>query len=210
MAIKVIRKIENTCKTEKRPRWYPSVLVECSNCWKQYPMLKKYIWKRQYCASCANKIRCTKPPELRARYHKRHWHHMKWTHFYKKRTSMLWRCNYSSVHWFKNYGGRWIKCLWNSFEEFRDDMYDSYLEHYKIHWEDTTLDRIDVNWDYCKENCRRLTMAEQQKYKRNNRVFTYLWITYPTLKWLCEKFWKDYHCVFERLKRWWSIEKAMS
>lgn len=60
----------------------------------------------------------------------------------------------------------WIKCLWNSFEEFKNDMYDSYLEHVKEFWEkQTTIDRIDSNWNYCKENCRRATIGEQARNK---------------------------------------------
>lgn len=30
-----------------------------------------------------------------------------------------------------------------------------------------SIDRIDVNGNYCPENCRWITMAEQQKNKRN-------------------------------------------
>lgn len=39
--------------------------------------------------------------------------------------------------------------------------------------EELTLDRIDVNGDYTPENCRWVTMKEQNKNKRNNRIVKY-------------------------------------
>ena len=46
-------------------------------------------------------------------------------------------------------------------------MWVSYKNHVDEYWEkDTTLDRIDVNWNYCKENCRSATRMEQM-HNRN-------------------------------------------
>lgn len=46
-------------------------------------------------------------------------------------------------------------------------MYESYLDHVAKFWEkETTIDRIDPSWDYCKENCRRATIKEQWYNKR--------------------------------------------
>lgn len=77
------------------------------------------------------------------------------------------RCKYKSNASYKNYGWRWIVCEWKTFEEFKDDMYESYLEHVKKFWEkQTTIDRIDANWNYCKDNCRWATYSEQNRNKR--------------------------------------------
>ena len=51
-------------------------------------------------------------------------------------------------------------------------MYESYLEHCNQYWErQTTIDRIDVDWDYCKENCKRSTFDEQNHNKRNLKSY---------------------------------------
>ena len=95
-----------------------------------------------------------------------HW--MTWTRFYRIYNNMKNRCEYKKYHEFKYYWWRWIKCKWNSFEEFRDDMYASYLCHSLEYWENqTTIDRINVNWNYCIENCRWATYKLQANNKRD-------------------------------------------
>lgn len=78
---------------------------------------------------------------------------------YKIRAGLKKRCYNPKCKSFKDYGDRWITVCdeWiNNFENFYRDMYPSYEKHVKIHWEkNTTIDRIDNNWSYCKENCRR-------------------------------------------------------
>lgn len=82
----------------------------------------------------------------------------------KSRTYVSWenmrkRCN--NPHWngYRRYGGRGIKVCpaWDSFVVFLHDMGDRPLGR--------TLDRVDPDGDYCKENCRWATAYEQ----RHNR-----------------------------------------
>ena len=90
--------------------------------------------------------------------------------FYNIWRSINSRCNKESDSAYYLYGGRGILLEWNSYEEFKNDMYNSYLQHVEEYGEkNTTIDRIDVNGNYCKENCKWATIEEQSYNKRNTR-----------------------------------------
>ena len=91
--------------------------------------------------------------------------------FYNRFILMKARCNNPKNHKYPIYGARGIKCLWKTFEEFRDDMYKSYLRHIEKFGKDTSIDRIDVNGHYCKENCRWATAKEQSVNTRRITTF---------------------------------------
>lgn len=75
------------------------------------------------------------------------------------------------------YGGRGIKICknWLKFENFYKDMGD--MPNKK------TLDRTNNNGNYCKENCRWITIQEQQKNRRDNNKFVGVYFDEYRNKW---------------------------
>lgn len=72
------------------------------------------------------------------------------------------RCTNQSNKSYKNYGGRGISFdpRWGNFEAFLADMGEVP--------DGLSLDRVDVNGPYSKDNCRWATKHEQVTNKRNN------------------------------------------
>ena len=98
---------------------------------------------------------------------------------YNSWRSMFDRCNCQSNKWYKDYGGRGIKVCdrWaekpNGFWNFVEDMnskpsYETYSNGRTRY----SLDRIDVNGDYCPENCRWASQSEQMNNTRRNKKYT--------------------------------------
>jgi len=83
---------------------------------------------------------------------------------YRTLENMIQRCYNLNNSQFKNYGGRGIKICqrWlDSFENFLEDMDRAPGIEYSI-------DRIDNDGDYCKENCKWATPKEQLQNTRRN------------------------------------------
>ncbi len=103
-------------------------------------------------------------------------HGFKGTRFYAIWGGMKSRCTNPNKDGYERYGGRGIKICkkWNNFINFKNDMYNLYLEHcLEFGIQNTTIDRIDSNKNYCKENCRWATMKEQSRNTSTNRIITY-------------------------------------
>lgn len=92
-------------------------------------------------------------------------HGMTGTRFYFTYNSLFGRCYNEKDKSYPDYGGRGIKVCreWEeSFTNFYNDMFSGYSD-------DLTLDRIDVNKDYCKENCRWIPKSRQAQGTRKRK-----------------------------------------
>jgi len=96
------------------------------------------------------------------------------TPFYRKYLHIRSRCIFTWDKDYRNYGARGIKFEWTSYQDFKKDMYESYVKHVEKHGKkNTTIDRINVNGNYCKQNCRWATVKQQINNTRFNRIILY-------------------------------------
>lgn len=106
----------------------------------------------------------------------------------------------------KGYGKRGITICdeWRNYESFaqwaRENGYEDGL----------TIERIDVNGNYCPDNCTWITHDQQARNRRTTH-----WVVYNGAKMslaeACEKAGLPYKQVFERIaKRGWTVDKALS
>lgn len=140
---------------------------------------------------------------------KKHW--MSGTRFYRIYHHIWNRCNREKNDNYNRYWWKWIKILWNCFEEFKNDMYDSYIELSNKIWEKyVSIERLDNNKSYSKENCKWIHINEQQKNRRCNHYITYKWKTHNLREW-AKILWLGEVVLRNRIVvRKWSIEKAFT
>lgn len=132
-------------------------------------------------------------------------HGMSGLAIYRTWTSMHTRCYNSKEPSFARYGGRGIAVCehWHKFENFYADMGIKPSRHH-------SLERVDNDGNYCKENCTWATKKEQSRNKRNN-----LFVTINGNKMVlidaCRKANLSYNAIRARItKLGWSADRALS
>lgn len=121
-------------------------------------------------------------------------HGLSKTRIYRIWMAMKSRCKYRR---YTNYEGRGIKVC----EEWKRDFMEFCSWALKNGYQDNlTIDRIDVDGNYCPENCRWITNDEQQNNRRNNHKVLYLGKEY-TLAQLSRKIGIPESTIWNRVKK---------
>ena len=141
--------------------------------------------RRGHTRSCG----CLRPDATRRSSTK---HGQSYTPEYRAYIEMKNRCLNPDNHAYNSYGGRGILLLWNSLEEFVQDMgLRPTPEH--------SIERIDNNGPYSRENCCWATRKEQSNNRRSTRYVKYegrMW----TLAHLAEHLGLPYQTLYHRVK----------
>lgn len=129
-------------------------------------------------------------------------HNKSYSRIYWVWNAMINRCLNSNANSFKNYGGRGITVCkeWLTFENFYNDM--------GTPLKGSSLDRIDNEKGYCKENCSWTNRSSQNRNRRSN-----IYIEFEGKK-QCAKDWaKEYNLpdtiVSQRIRNGWEPSEAI-
>jgi primosomal protein N' len=130
--------------------------------------------------------------------------------FYGKYSKAMVRITDPKNKDYHNYGGRVLTFKWKNYLDFKKDMYKSYLKHCKIHGKNnTTLERVNNDKGYSKENCRWATFEEQAKNRRTNIYITYKGETMIIADW-ARRLKISRQSVRYRLEKGWDIESIIN
>jgi hypothetical protein len=95
---------------------------------------------------------------------------------YNRWSGMKARCNNPHMDNYKFYGGRGIRVCerWEDFENFKNDMEKSFIEHVsEFGLKNTEIERINNNKGYSKDNCCWKTHFEQSQNTRKNKYISF-------------------------------------
>lgn len=106
------------------------------------------------------------------------------TNFFSRYHGIYRRCNQKTHKDYKRYGGRGIKFEWKRYEDFKRDMYPSFLVHCKKFGKNnTTIERINCNGNYSKKNCIWTTWKKQSLNRRTSKFLTVNGVTRNYSEW---------------------------
>lgn len=119
--------------------------------------------------------------------------------------AMLERCENKNNKSYKDYGDRGVTVC----ERWRES-FASFLEDIGSRPDGHTIERIDVNVGYCKENCRWATRFDQARNKTNSRLLAHGGITKCLSDWAMEKT-SPVTRIKDRIdKLGWTVDEAIS
>jgi hypothetical protein len=118
--------------------------------------------------------------------------------------SMKKRCELQAYFQYPRYGGRGIKLCeeWHNYQNFK-----AWAES-NGYVEGLSIDRINNDGNYEPQNCRWITLQQQNRNKSTNRQVTYNDITLPMCSW-CKVFSLPSSTLERRLDDGWNIKDAL-
>lgn len=116
---------------------------------------------------------------------------------------MMSRCYNKKDKSWKFYGEHGVTVC-NQWHDYRVFKEWAFANGYR---DDLTLDRVDFLGNYEPDNCRWITIQEQQLNKRSNRWLTYRGQTKPMRVWATE-LGINYYVLRSRMMYGWSVERA--
>ena len=127
------------------------------------------------------------------------------TDLYNVWKSMRQRCMNNMSHDYRWYGGNGISICdeWQDYNVFKEWSESSGYR------KGLTIDRIDRTGNYSPDNCRWITIQEQQQNKRNVRKYEYNGDSKSITEW-STLFGLDRRFVANRLDHGWTIEEALT
>lgn len=131
-------------------------------------------------------------------------HGLAGTPTYNTWTGMKARCQVPTNPNYSNYGGRGIKISedWQTFEGFYKDMGESPFKG-------ASIERLDTNGNYCKENCVWADSKTQNSNRRDNVLWEYKGVKYSLAE-LAKLSGLGYKMLSNRLYRSnWSVARAV-
>lgn len=131
-------------------------------------------------------------------------HGLRHSKVYNAWRNMKRRC-YSTVDsHYHSYGGRGITVCGRWLESF-----ENFLQDMGIPEKCLSLDRVDTNGNYSKENCRWATNKQQATNKRNTVMCSLGDLTLPLITW-AEKTGIALPTLYQRLQRGWTDEETLT
>lgn len=189
----VVKKAVNKKMTNNTSQWFWSLKCDCGGEITTRPI--EVINGRVVSCGCYRKSRMSQTKK----------HGESHTPLHSIWCGMNNRCNPNNAK-ASGYGARGIKVCdeWSSFEKFKEwALQNGYVDG-------LTIERTDVDGDYCPDNCSWIPLAIQARNRR-----TTMWVTYEgremSLAEAAELAGIPYKQVHGRIKKYgWSVERALS
>ena len=182
---------------DMRNEWYWRCICDCG----QQSIVSGYKLRSGHTKSCG----CLRN-EIRAEgLHKSHGKTN--SRLYTIWCNMKRRCYTSSNYEYHVYGGKGVRIC----DDWLNDFSVFYQWALKNGYDDNlSIDRIDVNGDYCPENCRWATYGEQALNRTDNHLITAFGRTQTIKEWSVESGIK-YDTIERRVNAYrWDAERAVS